>query len=126
MPKLKTETFGPGDLSWIGPDSAKAGRTEWMDTADEAFTPKVVNGVVPSGTPLALVGGQLKPYDATAETDASILIGFLYTDQPRNVGKLGVPVFDQGRVNITKLPGGAFTAPAPEKDATNVTYMKGA
>lgn len=126
MPKLKTETFGPGDLSWIGPDSAKAGRTEWLDTADTAFAAKVVNGVVPSGTPLALVGGQLKPYDSAAATDASILIGFLYADQPRGVGKIGVAVFDQGRVNISKLPGGAFTPPAPAKDATNVTFMKGA
>ena len=126
MPKMKTETFGPGDLSWIGPDSAKAGRTEWLDSADAAFTAKAVNGVIPSGTPLALVSGQLKPYDKDASTDAGILIGFLYTDQPTGVGNIGVAVFDQGRVNTTKLPGGAFTPPAPEKDATNVTFMKGA
>lgn len=121
MPKFKTETFGPGDLSWIGPDSAKAGRTEWLDSADPAFTALAVDGVIKSGTPLALDSGQLKPY-----VDGDVFVGFLYTDQPVNVGKLGVPVFDKGRVNIEKLPGGTFTPPTPEFDRSQVIYMKGA
>lgn len=125
MPKLKTETLGPGDLSWIGPDSAKAGRTEWLDTADTAFADHTVGGVILSGTPLALVSGRLKPYDAAGTGSAAVLIGFLYTDQPVNVGKLGVPVFDQGRVDITRLPK-TFVAPDPDGNATNVTFMKGA
>lgn len=125
MPKIKTETLGPGDLSWIGPDSAKAGRTEWLNTADAAFTPKVVNGVIPSGTALALVSGQLKPYNSAGSGDAAVLIGFLYTDQPVGVGNLGVPVFDHGRVDITRLPE-VFTVPDPDGDRTNCTFMKGA
>lgn len=126
MPKYKTETFGPGNLSWIGPDSAKAGRTEWIDSADADFAALVVDGVVPSGTPVALVSGQLKPYNSAASTDAKVLVGFLYTDAPRNVGRLGVPVFDHGRVNIAKLPGAAFTAPSAANDRTQCVYMTGA
>nr|DAL17236.1 MAG TPA_asm: HEAD DECORATION PROTEIN [Caudoviricetes sp.] len=118
MPKLKTETFGPGDLSWIGPDSANAGRTEWVDTADTDFTAVAVDGVIKSGTPLALDDGQLKPY-----TDGDVLIGFLYTDQPINVGTLGVPVFDRGRVDVSRLPA-TFTVPAADKDRTHCTFTK--
>lgn len=121
MPKLKTEQFGPGDQTWIGPGSAGiAGRTEWMDTAD--FAGKATNGVVPSGTALALVAGQLKPYDAAAGTDASKLIGFLLTDQPVSAGRIGVPVFDHGRVQVKNLPE-AFTPPATVSDLTRVVYV---
>lgn len=122
MPKLKIEPFGPGDQTWIGPGSAGiAGRTEWMNTAD--FAAKAKDGVIPAGTPLALVAGQLKPYDAAAETTASTLIGFLLTAQSVSAGKIGVPVFDHGRVVTAKLPE-VFAVPEAGKDRTRVVYVE--
>lgn len=123
MPKYQTETFGPGDQSWIGPGSAwQAGRTEWMNTTD--FATKAKNGVIPSGTALALVDGQLKPYNGAGGDDTGKLIGFLLTAQPANAGKIAVPVFDQGRVVVRLLPDKPFTVPAPEKDLTAIVYTQ--
>lgn len=107
MPRLKIETFGTGDMSWLGSSHGiNECRTELLDVS--TFT--VVNGCIPSGTPVAKVGGVLVPYDDTAgtTTGAGVLAGFILTDQKVTVAAtdsdFAVPVLDHGRVVVSKLP----------------------
>lgn len=121
MPKFKTEKFGPGDQSWLGSAHGIGNaRTEWMDTAD--FSGKAEDGVIPSGTALALVSGQLKPYNSAGGDDTAKLVGFLMTDQPVGVGKIGVAVLDHGRVRTDRLPE-AFTAPSDANNLTTIVFV---
>lgn len=123
MPKIKIEKLGAGDQSWIGAGSIQnSNRTEWMQTSD--FAGKASGGVIPSGTALALVNGQLKPYNHEGGDDTAKLIGFLAVDVPVGAGKVGVAVFDAGRVRVERLPDSAFTVPAPEKNLTAIVFVK--
>lgn len=123
MPKLNIEKLGAGDQSWIGAGSVQnSNRTEWMQTSD--FTGKAKNGVIPSGTALALLNGQLKPYNSAGGDDTAKLVGFLAVDVPVGAGKVGVPVFDTGRVRMERLPDSAFAVPAPEKNRTAIVFIK--
>ena len=69
MPRLKTETFGAGDLSWLGSTHGIAnGRTEKLDISTFTSGTHYPNGYLPSGLPVALVSGVLVPYVATEGT----------------------------------------------------------
>lgn len=129
MPKLRSESFGPGDQSWLGSTHGiRNGRTGVIDIS--AFTPAThyPEGFIPSGTPLALVGGMYVPYDKTEATvtNAGVLAGFLLTDQ-RVVGTqdFPAPVLDHGRVKVAKIPqAGGFTAPvAAAKNKTTFVFV---
>lgn len=128
MPRLVSETIGTGDQSWLG--SAHAiwnGRTETVDVS--AFTPAThyPNGYLPSGTPVAKVGGLLVPYDKAevTTTAAGVLAGHILTDQ-KVVGSADfpAPLLDHGRVKASKVPN-AFVAPvAPAKSAAvTIVYV---
>lgn len=132
MPRMKTETFGGGDMSWIGagaPHLAEC-RTEVLDISTFTAGTHFPNGFIPSGTAVAKVGGVLVPYDPTegVTTNAGILAGHVLTDQA--VGTLntgpdfGVPLYDMGRVITAKVPG-TFTAPvaAAKRAATSIVYV---
>ena len=85
MPRLKTESFSSGDQSWLGSTHGlRNARTETLDIS--AFTPAThyPNGYIPSGTPVAKVGGVLVPYDGTeaTTTNAGVLAGFVLTFGP--------------------------------------------
>lgn len=86
MPRMKTETFGGGDQSWIGAGAPgiTEGRTEIVDISTFTAATHYPNGFLPSGLPVAKVSGVLVPYDATeaTTTDAGVLAGFILTDQP--------------------------------------------
>ena len=128
MPKLKTETFGGGDLSWLGSTHGIANaRTEILDISTFTAGTHYPNGYIPSGLPVAKVGGVLVPYDATegTTTGAGVLAGFVLTDQPVvGTSGFGVPLIDHGRVKTAKLPI-AFTAPtaAAKRAATTIVFV---
>ena len=128
MPKLKTETFGGGDLSWLGSTHGIANaRTEILDISTFTAGTHYPNGYIPSGLPVAKVGGVLVPYDATeaTTTGAGVLAGFVLTDQPVvGTSDFGVPLIDHGRVKTAKLPI-AFTAPtaAAKRAATTIVFV---
>ena len=129
MPRMKTETFGGGDHSWIGAGAhgLTEARTEILDVSSFTAGTHYPNGYIPSGLPVAKVGGVLVPYDPTegTVTNAGVLAGFVLTDQPVvGTADFGVPVYDHGRVVTSKLPI-AFTAPtaAAKKAATTIVFV---
>lgn len=128
MPRLSTETFGGGDLSWLGSThSISNARTEILDISAFTAATHYPDGYVKSGTPVAKVGGVLVPYDATEATvtGAGVLAGFVLTDQ-KVVGTndFAVPLFGHGRVIASKLPI-SFTAPtaAAKRAATTIVFV---
>lgn len=126
MPRLKTETFGGGDQSWLGSTHGIANaRTEVLDISAFTAGTHYPNGFIPSGTPVAKVGGVLVPYDDDEDeaTGAGILAGFVLTDQPVvGTADFGVPLLDHGRVIVSKLPV-AFVAPAAAAKRAATTFV---
>lgn len=129
MPKLRTETFGPGDQSWLGSaHGIREARTGVIDISAFTAGTHFPDGFIPSGTPLALVAGIYVPYDKTeaTTTNAGVLAGFLLTDQ-RVIGTqdFPAPVLDHGRVKVAKIPyAGGFAAPvAAAKNKTTVVFI---
>lgn len=131
MPRLTSETFGSGDQSWLGSSHGiHECRTETLDISAFTEATHYPNGYIPSGTPVAKVGGVLVPYTSAeaTTTNAGVLAGFLFTDQ-KVVGTsdFAVPVLDHGRVKSALVPDGtdAFTAPvaAAKRIATTVVFI---
>ena len=129
MPRLKNETVGAGDQSWLGSSHGiHECRTEVLDVSAFTAGTHYPNGYIPSGTPVAKVAGLLVPYDSTeaTTTNAGVLAGFLFTDQPVvGTADFGVPVLDHGRVKAAKVPvgAGAFTAPVAAAKRANTTIV---
>ena len=129
MPRMTSVSYGGGDQSWIGAGAhgITDARTEILDISTFTAGTHYPNGYIPSGLPVAKVGGVLVPYDATegTVTNAGVLAGFVLTDQPVvGTADFGVPVYDHGRVVTSKLPI-AFTAPtaAAKKAATTIVFV---
>lgn len=129
MPRLKIETVGAGDQSWLGSaHGIHECRTELLDISAFTAGTHYPNGYIPSGTPVAKVGGVLVPYDSTegTTTNAGVLAGHLFTDQSVvGTDDFGVPVLDHGRVRSAKVPVGAnaFTVPAAAAKRAAVTIV---
>lgn len=128
MPRLTTESFGSGNMSWVGSEHAiNNARTETIDISAFTAGTHYPDGYIRSGTPVAKVGGMLVPYDANEATvtGAGILAGFVLTDQ-RVVGTsdFPAPLFDHGRVKTANLPI-AFTKPAAaaKLSATTIVFV---
>ncbi len=127
MPRLKSETVGTGDQSWL--DSAhgiRNARTEVVNTSAFTAGTHYPGGYIPSGTPVAKVGGLLVPYDSveTTVTGAGVLAGHILTDQPVvGAGNFPAPLLKHGRIKAAKVPVGAnaFTAPVAAAKRANVT-----
>lgn len=122
MPRFRTESeIVTGNMEWLGSGHAlRNARTEILDISTFTAATHYPDGYIPSGTPVAKVGGVLVPYDATegTVTNAGVLAGFVLTDQPLYVEPgatatedINVPLFDHGRVKVGKLPV-TFVAPA--------------
>lgn len=133
MPKLRTETFGTGDMRWLASTHAIwNGRTETVDISAFTAGTHFPNGYIPSGTPVAMVAGALVPYDSleATTTGAGVLEGHLLTDQPIQPGQtadFSAALLDHGRVNASRVPQGvqAFTAPvaAAKRARTTIVYV---
>lgn len=126
MPHLQTDTFGQGDMSWLDSDHGiRNGRTEVLDISTFTAGTHYPNGYIPSGTPLAKVGGMVVPYTSAegTTTNAGVFHGHLLTDQrvTSDLKDFPVSVLQHGRVKAAKVPTGtdAFTVPvAAAKRAT--------
>ena len=128
MPRMKSETFGAGDQSWLGSTHGIYNtRTETIDISAFTAGTHYPNGYIPSGTPVALVGGMLVPYDKTEATvtGAGVLEGFIYTDQPVvGTNDFAAPLLDHGRVKVSKIPlAGGFVAPAAAAKSARVNFV---
>lgn len=128
MPRYTTESFGSGDQSWLGSDHAVGNaRTEMVDVSAFTSGTHYPDGYIPSGFPVAKVGGLLVPYDKTegVTTGAGVLAGHILTDQ-RVVGveDFPAPLIDHGRVKTAKVPN-SFVAPvaAAKAAATTIVYI---
>ena len=129
MPRLSTETVGAGDQSWLGSThGVRNSRTEFLDISTFTAGTHYPNGYIPSGTPVAKVGGVLVPYTSAegTTTNAGVLAGHILTDQ-KVVGTadFAVPVFYHGEVVAAKVPQGsdAFTAPVAAAKRISVTIV---
>lgn len=129
MPRLKLETLGAGDQSWLGSTHGIANaRTESVNLSAFTAGTHYPNGYIPSGFPVAKVSGLLVPYDPTAgtTTGAGILAGHVLTDQSVvGTGNFPVPVLDHGRVKTAKVTPllANFAAPSTAKNATTIVYI---
>lgn len=131
MPKLRTESLGAGDQSWLGSTHGiHNARTEVINVSAFTAGTHYPNGFIPSGTAVAIVAGLLVPYDKTEATTtlAGILAGHILTDQPV-VGTVNfaAPLLDHGRVRASKVPyNNTFTFVAPvaaaKRAATSFIY----
>jgi hypothetical protein len=128
MPKLRSETIGAGDQSWLGSAHGITDcRTETINVSAFTAGTHYPDGFIRSGQPVAKVGGLLVPYDGTEATvtGAGVLAGHIFTDQPvSGTSNLPAPLLDHGRVKAAKVPG-TFTAPAAaaKRSATTIVYI---
>lgn len=117
MPRYRTEReYVAGDMTWLGSGHGlRNARTEILDISAFTAATHYPNGYIPSGLPVAKVGGVLVPYDATegTVTGAGILAGFVLTDTVLRVNPGStapateddnVPLLDHGRVKVANLP----------------------
>lgn len=127
MPRLKNETIGTGDQSWLGSSHGiRNCRTEVLDISAFTAGTHYPNGYIPSGTPVAKVGGMLVPYTSAeaTTTGAGVLAGHLFRDEiVVGSADFGAAVLDHGRVKTAKVPTGtdAFTAPVAAAKRASVT-----
>ena len=137
MPRFRTESeIVTGNMEWLGSGHGiRNARTEILDISTFTAGTHYPNGYIPSGMPVAKVGGVLVPYDATegTVTGAGILAGFVLTDVPLYVTPgatapatedQNVPLLDHGRVKVGKLPI-AFVKPtaAAKSSATTIVFI---
>lgn len=128
MPKLRQETFGGGDQSWLGSTHGIANaRTGIIDISTFTANTHYPNGFIPSGFPVAFVSGVYVPYDVTAgtTTGAGILAGHILTDQAVvGTADFAAPILDHGRVKVAKIAAilTGFVKPLAAKNATTIVH----
>lgn len=130
MPRFRTEReYVVGNMEWLGSGHGiRNARTEILDISAFTAGTHFPNGYIPSGQPVAKVGGVLVPYDANEATvtGAGVLAGFILTDQPIPAGTttedFNVPLLDHGRVKVGKLPV-TFVRPAAAAKSANTTFV---
>lgn len=122
MPKLRSESFGGGDQSWLGSAHGISDcRTETINVSAFTAATHYPDGYIPSGFPVAKVDDLLVPYDAA--TNAANFAGHVFTDQAVvGSGNLPAPLLDHGRVKTARVPVAGFTAPASQPN-TNIVYL---
>ena len=117
--RVKTETFGAGNLSWLGSNhGTDNARTSTFVAAN--FTPAThyPNGTVPSGLAVnAADEGNLKPFTGAAGEK----LGFVLFDQPVDgQDRFAVPVIRHGIIRKAKLP---VALPGTIADAGQFTFV---
>lgn len=125
MPKLTTEHYGTGDLSWMGSTHGMTNaRTVSLDPSKFTKTDHYPDGYLRSGQPVTIgENGLAGPY--TPGEEAGDFHGFVLTDQviEEDSGNIAVPLLDHGRVIVDRLPVSDFTAPDPANDKTTFVYV---
>lgn len=109
--RLKIESFGAGDVSWLGSNhGTDNARTSTIVLANFTKATHYPDGFIPSGLPVnAADEASLKPWTGAAGE----ALGFVLFNQSVDAGdaKFAVPVIRHGIIRYAKLPV-AFTAPA--------------
>lgn len=121
MPKYTVETYGSGDMSWLGSTHGIGNaRTVLVDPKNFTKATHYPNGYIRSGQPVTLdTNGIAAPYTGA---EGETFDGFILTDQVTD-GEVtfAAPLLDHGRVRVTRLPVD-FTAPAATTDKTTFVY----
>lgn len=108
MPRLKTETIGTGDQSWLGSDHAiHNARSGTLDVSAFTKATHYPDGFFTSGLPLGQITASklYAPYNAAGADGTESLAGFLLTDQPTDgVEDINVAILDHGKVYTDQLP----------------------
>ena len=103
MPHLRTETYGSGDMSWLGSTHAiRNARTAVIDISAFTAATHYPDGYLPSGLEVnAANEAAITPYTG-AEGEQ---LGYLLTDQKVYGGEdFAAPIMRHGIINISKLP----------------------
>lgn len=114
MPKLRRETYGSGDQTWLasthGITNAPTGTLDLSTFTKATHYP---DGYIPSGTPVDVTDlGAVKPHTAPAEGGPALKLGFILFDLPVDGGEVNpAAILRHGSVVAEKVPG-TFTAPA--------------
>lgn len=121
MPRMKTETIGGGDLSWLASaHGIHNARTAVLDVSTFTAGTHYPNGYFPSGLEVNVASEtSVKPWTgATGEK-----LGFLLTDQTVNGGEdINAPILRHGMVKTARLPI-AHVAPTTAVDAAGFTFI---
>ncbi len=108
MPRLKTETFGTGDQSWLASThSIYNCRTGTLNLGSFVAATHYPDGHIRSGTPVGQITASklYGPFDSAATDGRQNFVGFVYTDQAVvGTANIPAPIFDHGRVNSDRLP----------------------
>lgn len=122
MPRMKTETLGGGDMSWLASDHGIFNaRTSTIDVSTFTKATHYPDGYFKSGLPVNVAAeGAVKPWTAAAGEK----LGFLLTDQSTDgVADFAAPILRHGLIKTARLPI-AFTAPAEGAEgAEGFTYI---
>src|SRR3546814_8488140 len=95
MPRLKSETFGAGDQSWLGSaHGIRNARTVTIDISAFTSGTHYPDGYIPSGTPVAIVSNLAVPYDKTegTTTGAGILRSEEHTSDLQSLMRISYAV----------------------------------
>lgn len=118
---VRTETFGAGNLSWLGSREGLVRKTGTIQRSSLTKNTHYPTGTLPSGTPLAKVAGKLRPYNSAASDGTEVLYGFLFVEQQvqDTGGDIVAPIVRQGDINLAKLP---FTVAATATTSGKFTF----
>jgi hypothetical protein len=109
MPKLRTESFGSGDQSWLGSSHGiRNARTGTIDISTFTAATHFPDGYIRSGTPVnAASEASVKPYTGAAGEQ----LGFVLFDQKvEGTTDLPAAILRHGTINVPKLPIAGFAA----------------
>jgi len=105
MPKLREESTGGGDLTWLGSlHGTGEARTVTVLRSSLTAGTHYPEGVLRAGQPLAIVAGKAVPYNAAGTDGSQILAGFLLRAE-KVVGdkNFAVPLLDHGRIRLARV-----------------------
>ncbi len=104
----RIESFGAGNLSWLG---SKRGtnecRTGTISRSSLTKATHYADGNLKSGFPVALVAGKYVPYASGGAGGTNVLAGFMLTTQQvrdDSTADIVAPILDSGRIIMAKLP----------------------
>lgn len=104
MPRLKTETIGGGDQSWLGSAHGIGNcRTATIDVSAFTSGTHYPNGYLPSGLPVDVADeGAAAPWTG----GEGEVLGFVFTDQPctATTADFAAPILRHGLVKVDNLP----------------------
>lgn len=110
---ITTESYGGGDFSWLGSSHGVANAQSGTLSAAAFPAGAFADGVVPSGQPVALVGGVFVPYNAAGADGSQNLRGFVIGNQSVANGDTTAGILEHGFVVLANLPATVDAAALP-------------